>query len=119
MKTLFTLFLSIKKRHLISIEKNYSMKNIAHIPKKNSIKIYYYYYYYYCCCCCCCCYYYQLSIVQMAVFIMENALVRYVSVIRDGLEKTALNSTAMICRTVPVTANVWVLMCASVIRDIW
>ena len=55
----------------------------------------------------------------MAVFIMENALVRYVSVIRDGLEKTALNSTAMICRTVPVTANVWVLMCASVIRDIW
>ena len=55
----------------------------------------------------------------MVVFIMENAWVRYVSVIRDGLEKTALNSTAMICRTVPVTANVWVLMCASVIRDIW
>ena len=55
----------------------------------------------------------------MAVFIMENAWVRYVSVIQDGLEKTALNFTAMICTTVPVTANVWVLMCASVIRDIW
>ena len=63
--------------------------------------------------------YSQFSIVQMAVFTMESAWVRYVSVIRDGLEKTALNFTAMIYTTVPVSANVWVLMCASVIRDIW
>ena len=109
-------FFRLKKRHLISIEKNYSIKNIAHIRKKIQLKIIITIIINYCCCCC---YYYQLSIVQMAVFIMENAWVRYVSVIRDGLEKTALNSTAMICRTVPVTANVWVLMCASVIRDIW
>ena len=63
--------------------------------------------------------YSQFSIVQMAVFTMESAWVRYVSVIRDGLEKTALNFTAMIYTTVPVSANVWVLMCASVIQDIW
>ena len=43
----------------------------------------------------------------------------YVSVILVGLEKTVLGFTATTCTTALVTVNVWVLMHASAIPDIW
>jgi len=45
--------------------------------------------------------------------------VPYVSVILVGLEKTVLGFTATTCTTALVTVNVWVLMHASAIPDIW
>ena len=42
-----------------------------------------------------------------------------VSVIPDGLEKTAPSFIAMTCITVLVTVNAWVLMFVNATLDIW